>query len=278
MTYHSTFAQAIESVQRQLITHSHDIHTDFWQAVNISNRPEAAMKELIYVEFRVPLPVITLQYYRDDIKPNLPWADDHFEKERISGEPLNPGTTWKDWPYGLAADKHRTEGEQFSHSYAERYWPRYAGLTPGGELWEHATNFKPNTGTRYGLGDLSDVISLLERDPLTRQAYLPVWFPEDTGAVYNQRVPCTLGYHFMRRGNNFHVYYPIRSCDFVRHFRDDLYLTVRLTLHILNQLKERDAKNWKDIVPGMFMFWAGSMHCFVSDHARLKKEKKESLK
>ena len=29
-----------------------------------------------------------------------------------------------------------------------------------------------------------DVIDLLEREPFTRQAYLPIWFPEDTGAFH----------------------------------------------------------------------------------------------
>ena len=268
---YSRFSAAIKAVESSMVNHAYPIHTDKWQAIDIKDRPEAEMREILYVEFRVPMPGFDLDEYRKEIQPNLPWADDHFELERVSGHPYNPGTTWKEWPYGLAADKHRTEGEQFSHSYAERYWPKYAGRTPGDRL-NSGIRSLAHFGIRYRYGDLDDVVNLLVNDPYTRQAYLPVWFPEDTGAHHGQRVPCTLGYHFMRRGNNFHVYYPIRSCDFVRHFRDDLYLTIRLLLWILEQLKTRSSDSWLPVVPGMFMFWAGSMHCFVNDWRKLKSQ------
>lgn len=263
------FERAISAVKSSMINHSYPIHTSKWQAMDISKRPEAEMREILYVEFRVPMNGTDLDYYREQIQPNLPWADDHFELERVSREPLNPGETWKRWPYGLAADKHRTEGEQFSHSYAERYWPKHAGRTLGGRI-DSDLRYVARQGIRYRYGDLDDVVNLLLNDPLTRQAYLPIWFPEDTGAHHGQRVPCTLGYHFMRRGNDFHVYYPIRSCDFVRHFRDDLYLTCRLLIWILQQLRDRDPDGWRGVNPGMFMFWAGSMHCFVNDWRTLK--------
>ena len=67
-----------------------------------------------------------LDHYRKYIRPNLPWADHHFEQERVSGEPINPGETWKEWPYAASAARHLREGEnvpQYDHSYAERYWP-----------------------------------------------------------------------------------------------------------------------------------------------------------
>lgn len=281
-----TFKDAIASIDNNMRHHSQPVHTERWQAIDIKNNPAAEMRELMYVEFRVPMQGFRLDYYRDQIKPNLPWADDHFEKERVSGHPINPGTTWEQWPYGLAADKHRTEDDQFSHSYAERYWPKYANLTEGGILKEVPPEKKtpisdsyaftgnlghhyPLTGIRYNYGDLEDVVHLLGREPLTRQAYLPVWFPEDTGAVHLERVPCTLGYHFMQRAGYFHVYYPIRSCDYLRHFRDDLYLTTRLLLWVLERLRREYPEGWAKTVPGLFMFWAGSLHCFINDWRKL---------
>jgi thymidylate synthase len=106
-------------------------------------------------------------------------------------------------------------------------------------------------------------------DPETRQAYLPVWFPEDTGVVHKERVPCTLGYHFIQRMGYLHCTYYIRSCDFVRHFRDDLYLSLRLQLWMLNQLQSiRKTENfdWQLVKPGMFVFHCVSMHCFENDY------------
>jgi hypothetical protein len=225
-------------------------------------------REILNLSFEVPLTWNdTLEKWREDIRPNLPWADDHF-LERVSHEPLNPGEQWKNWPWSLSADRFRIEeGGKFSHTYMERYWPKYAnGASPPEE----------NTGIRYDYGDLNDVVSHLLGDPLSRQAYLPVWFPEDTGVVHGERVPCSLGYHWIQRNGYLHSTYYIRSCDFYRHFRDDLYLTARLHLWILEQLRERekiprpgvvkpDELFWKNIRLGMFTFHCVSMHMFIND-------------
>lgn len=251
------FTTAIKSTQDRMENSSHEIHTEKWQSTDISKKPEAEMREVINVIFQV-LTQPNLETYRLDIKPNLPWADNHFEQERVSGEPINPGQTWKDWPYSNSADKFRTEDDKFSHTYAERYWPKRASDEAA---WL--------CGIRYKYGDLSDVVTLLEEQPQTRQAYLPVWFPEDTGVVHGERVPCTLGYHFMMRKGYFHVAYFIRSCDFVRHFRDDLYLTMRLHLWVLDRLRERDPETWATVKPGIFTFWAGSLHMFVNDYRKM---------
>ncbi len=40
-----------------------------------------------------------------------------------------------------------------------------------------------NRGIRYRYADLHDVIDTLNKDPLTRQAYIPIWFPEDGSAM-----------------------------------------------------------------------------------------------
>jgi hypothetical protein len=238
------------------------------------------MREVLNPSFQVSTGWIEeLMKYRIDIQPNLPWADLHFE-ERVSGTPLNPGQTWKDWPYALSADKFRTEqGGKFSHTYMERYWPKEAGgHYKSAELSQRYRH--PLHGIRYAYGDLNDVINHLLGDPLTRQAYLPVWFPEDTGTVHGERVPCSLGYHWIQRNGYLHATYYIRSCDFVRHFRDDLYLTVRLWLWLLEKLREKEQHDivdlqvdrpafWEHIRLGMFTFHCVSMHMFINDWNQL---------
>lgn len=268
MRHYSTFSKAYQGLVENFLDWNEEIQPDFWQALDVKSNPAARMREMTGVTFQTLLPSTALEHYREDIRPNLPWADEHFLIERVSGKPINPGTTWKIWPWAKSADKHRTHREQFSHSYAERYWPKYANLSP--------TDSIPHQGIRFEYGDLNDLIALFIRDPQTRQAYLPVWFPEDTGAVHGERVPCTLGYHFWRRNNTLNVFYPIRSCDIVRHLRDDWYLTVRLLLWILSQLQETDITYWGKVKPGLFQFWAGSFHCFVNDLPILKKEHENS--
>lgn len=264
------FAVALSSLKTSMIEQSFEVHTEKWQGMDISKRPEATMRELLFQSFQVLMRGDEPEHYVRDIEPNLPWADQHFEEERVSGHPINPGETWKVWPWGHSADKFRTEGEQYNHTYAERYWPKCAGYTKEGKLTpEDSKSFK-RRGIRYDYGDLQDVVDLLKREPYTRQAYLPVFFPEDTGAVHGGRIPCTIGYHFLMRGNVLNVVYQIRSCDFYRHLRDDIYLTVRLLLWVLNQLRNRDPF-WHGVAPGMFIMHISSLHIFVNDWRLLKK-------
>jgi len=244
----STFSEAIGEVGRLLAETSYLVHPARWQGLDVSSKPEADMREILNVNFSVPLGGIEdLGTYQFQIQPNLPWADLHFD-ERVCGKPLNPGETWKSWPWALSADKHRTENDKFTHTYMERYWPSYPG----------------RRGLRYLYGDLDDVVTQLKEEPETRQAYLPVFFPEDTGAIHRGRVPCTLGYHWIQRNGFLHTTYYIRSCDYYRHFRDDLYLTLRLSLWLLQQLRTRDSR-WDQVRLGLFSFNCVSMHMFINE-------------
>src|SRR6478736_1975225 len=130
-----TFAKAIEQCKYQLQYRSRLVHSARWQGADIANRPEMATHEVTHISFavnmgemKVPSTCIdgTLGTLRDDIQPNLPWADDHFE-ERVCGAPINPGVEWKNWPYGKSAAAFLDERGMFNHNYMERYWPKFAG-------------------------------------------------------------------------------------------------------------------------------------------------------
>lgn len=189
------------------------VQTGEWHAVDVSGSPAHATRELEDVTIVFPAgPRDALSNLKYRAQPTLPWADEHFA-ERVSGDPLNPPPSHKHWPYGDTT--RHIPGEAFSHSYPERFWPQYA----------NGQNF----GIRFRYGDLQDLLEVLNRNPFTRQAYLPVWFPEDLAAAHaKQRVPCSLGYHFMVRGSTMTVRYYMRSCEFTRHLRDDIYLAARL--------------------------------------------------
>jgi hypothetical protein len=278
MQFFSNFSSARESLRKSMQT-AQMVHTGTWQGVDISHRPEAKMAEICFTSFQVPM--TPLLFDKEELGKqtgaNLPWAEDHF-LERVCGEPINPGIQWAKWPWGHSADGFRDANGQFNHNYMERYWPRQGGMfeiptdTPeqfqasATEVWG---NRRPDKmGLRYRYGDLNDLVDLFIRDPLTRQGYLPIFFPEDTGAHHGSRVPCTLGYHFMLRRDKLHVTYYIRSCDLFRHFDDDVYLTVRLVWWLLEQLREADQRFMK-VVPGLFMMHIGSLHCFINDLRQL---------
>jgi len=141
---------------------------------------------------------------------------------------------------------------RFSHTYPERFWP------PRG------------FGIRYPYGNLDSVVNLLARDPYTRQATFPIFFPEDTGASHKGRIPCTLLYHFLMRRGRLNLFYDIRSCDCLRHFQDDVYLACRLLLWVLERLHDKGSEFWARVTPGQLVMNVYSFHIFKVDIPVLK--------
>lgn len=278
------FRLAYIAVKEALKDRSKLVDSGTWQSISTKDHPEMMTFEVEDVVLSFPVYTEGLDYHRAQIGPNLPWADLHFEHDRVSGQPLNPGVTWRDWPWGNKANSFRDPKGQFNHTYAERYWPKFAGWNANGESGRGGFegivseddrrflaetrgdegNIFPTRGIRYENGDLNDVVGLLVNNPGTRAAYLPVWFPEDTGIIHGGRTPCSLGYLFRMREKRLSVSYDIRSCDFLRHFQDDVYLTVRLLLWVLDRCRERDDR-WKVIAPGEFVMHIGSLHIFKND-------------
>lgn len=247
-SFHTTWLQMKQALLKQPFFESGQ-----WQS---QDNPQAAKtRELRNV-------ILTYQMPGDkgllagDLLPNLPWAEDHFQ-ERVSGKPLNPPPSEAWWPYRIKGNaEHKREDGTFSHTYPERMWPP--------DLY----------GIRFRMGDLDDVVDLLIKQPNTRQAYLPIWFPEDTGAVHGERVPCTLGYHFLIRDGQLHVTYFMRSCDVARHLKDDIYMAVRLAQWV------RDRISFLTKVT----YWMGeltmhivSLHSFPADDPIMKAEIKQHL-
>lgn len=230
-----------------------------WQSKDVSSRPEMATREVTNVMIQIPIgpyqPKLAML-----TDASMPWAEDHFQ-ERVSGEPLNPPPSEAWWPFAQAGNAAHKKDQKFSHTYPERFWPKFANtgdVRPNGRQV-----FVPHNGIRYEYGDLADVVSHLNAQPYSRQAYLPVWFPEDTGAVHGERVPCTLGYQFLHRGGYMDVTYHIRSCDFMRHWRDDVYMAGRLLQWMSEQVDFRP-------IPRNLIMNIGSFHIFEGDVEMLK--------
>lgn len=178
------------------------------------------------------------------------WVNAHA-KERVCGEPLNPPPSYKLWKGAGQAAQFREEQEQFSHSYPERIWtPKVKGI-------------------RYDHGNLEDVIDLLHYEPETRQAFLPIFFPEDTGRHHGNRIPCTIGYHFMIRDNKIHTWYYARSIDATLHFRNDIYFANYLTNYIRKRFNFR--KNGRTVEAGNLTINIANLHCSKALYGALDK-------
>jgi hypothetical protein len=253
------------------------VRTERWQGKDVSKDPAATTYELRNVCFEVDLQgVEDLDHWRRDIQPNLPWADAHF-LERVGGEPLNPGVQWAHWPWAGSAAKFKTE--RFNHTYMQRLWPKFARCTDDGKLpmsetgsvrkypaWKDRVAI---TGLGHVYGDLQNLVEMLAKEPYTRQAWIPLFFPEDTGVGDGGRKPCTLGYQILVRDGRAHIWYPLRSCDFIRHWRDDCYLAVRLLLWVIDRCRELNSAVWKSIVPGTYAMHTTSLHIFENDRIAL---------
>lgn len=265
-----TYAQLMSDVIGQPT-----VHTGEWQAMKTEGSPAHATHELEDVslvwdqvpkDFREVFPHIDLE-----------WAREHFA-ERVSGEPLNPAPSHERWPYAVGGNARHMQDKVFDHTYPERFWPQHAANRgrpytgwndPVSGVPVLSANQEGMYGIRFRYGDLSDVADLLARSPLTRQAFLPVWFPEDTGAHHGQRVPCTLGYHFMQRGGLLSIRYYLRSCDVYRHLSNDVYFTHRLLAWMCNQVEERSqGKIVMD--PGKMVIHITSLHAFAGDKKKIE--------
>lgn len=214
--------KAIKNLRQELFNFGQEVTTKNWQG--IENPP--TFLEILNASFEAKIPETFLEITKQ-CNPTLPWAEVHFE-ERVSGLPLNPPPSYSQWLKN-AGDSLEANGK-FSHSYPERM---------------HENLFK--------------LVELFKRDPHTRQGYLPIWFPEDgLTSLQNRRVPCTLGWHWILRDGSLNCFYPMRSCDAIRHFHNDVYFAARLTLWLIEQAK-------LDAAPGYLNFHAVSFHCFAND-------------
>lgn len=255
-----TFSDMKRSMAKHLLEEP-TIHRGQWQTLDVSNSPAHETYELRNVTLFYAVP----KTYRElvaDVKPDLPWADEHI-LERVSGEPLNPPPSYVKWPHHGGNSERHLDHSQFSHTYPERFWPKYAGDPAG----DGETRTWPNRGVRYNYGDLDGVVQQLVANSRTRQAVLPVWFAEDTGAI-DRRVPCSLYYHFMAdAGNTLHVWYSLRSCDFVRHFHNDVYFAARLLEWVASKVQRRGGEAFR---LGELNMTISSLHAFVGDTGRIE--------
>jgi hypothetical protein len=180
-----------------------------------------------------------LKVKQDVAKSTLMAINSCLQSKKETGVPMKK--VWgQDWP------------ARFNHTYADRLWPKR--LEGGNEF----------RGQHWTYGDLNNLVDLLAKEPYTRQAWIPLFHPEDTGLGDGGRKMCSLGYQVIVRDGRAHIWYPLRSVDLVRHFSDDCYLAVRMLLWIIDRCRER-SEVWCSITPGSYAMHCTSLHVFETD-------------
>jgi thymidylate synthase len=220
MRIYKDFKEALNEIKRDLAEMGILVHPHTYQDKWVADNPDFDTLELqnyIYVVLN-PRP--------EDLEPTQPWADKEFD-ERISGIPHNPGKAWAEraevWKEFLEADG------KFSYTYSERMWYQ-----------------------------LNKLIREAKDNPDSRQLYLSIWNPKLD--IFNiggwRRVPCSLGYLFQIREEQVNMTYLMRSCDFVTHMVNDIYLATKLLHYFASQVGKP---------VGRFTHYIGSLHIFQKD-------------
>lgn len=159
------------------------------------------------------------------MKVSQEWADNEFA-ERILPELTNPGEAWK---------LKKEIWEQYLHN---------------GEM-EYSYNERIR-------GQIEYVVRELNRHRNTRQGILTIYDQHQDMRNWGgkARVPCSISYQFIIRGDSLNVIYNMRSCDFINHFSSDAYLAIKLGEYVANRTKS----NMKSLT-----HFIGSLHAFKKD-------------
>ena len=132
------------------------------------------------------------------------------------------------------------KGLNFVKKEAEE-WTDKAYVNPGHaweeypERWWHSLNkdmkmdYSYNTRMNWYY-QFDRVVGELNRDPNTRQAYISIYYPDDTTKIGGDtRIPCIVGYQFdVDEDKSLNMTVNMRSCDLENCLRNDIYLAAVL--------------------------------------------------
>lgn len=209
--------------------------------------------ELINYSYTVTQPMV------QDLDPTMPWATTEWgdRVQAIMGNPSPLGTAW------LTRADDKMDWSEFIE-FDGRPLPHGVSLHEARMAHPRAANdpvrLAYSYGERFALNDqVMRVIRELRRNPQSRQLYVAMWDPyQDSERLGVRRVPCSLGWHFMMRGGKLNITYSMRSCDFVTHWQNDVWLTMMLLDLVCMKTGNE---------PGQFSQFINSFHVYEQDVA-----------
>lgn len=209
MRIYTNAQEMVEEVKRDLAEMGIVVRPATMQDKYVKGNPDYETKELQNYSYCL------LNAKSQDI-PGVtqPWADAEFE-ERVT-DPWE--RDWEGKRILFQAPKFINPGEAWK--LREEVWSEYMhdgklAYTYNELLWNN--------------DQLTKIMNRLKEDPDSRQLWISLWNPNKDpdflGGV--SRVPCSLGYGLQVRDGKLNLHYVMRSCDFVTHFRNDVYLAIK---------------------------------------------------
>lgn len=222
-----TFEESNHEILRDIVERGIRVHPETMQDKIVEDNIDFETMEIQNVHYTITQPNL------EHLNPIQPWADAEW-KERIEGgyygNPVNPGDAWE--LRSDVWDQFRERDGQFAYSYSERL----------------------NAG---GTNQIKLAIKELKKHPNSRQVYIAIWDPMlDPIRRGVRRVPCSLGYSLLLRQNRLDITYTMRSCDWMTHYQNDLYLARKLQEFIADQV---------GVEAGHFTHIVNSLHIYKKD-------------
>lgn len=221
MRIYSNFKEAVSEVGRDIAEMGIEIQPNTMQDKYVGDDKNYLTKEIQNYVYTVINP---LQSVGDLTKVTRAWANAEL-LERVGGIPLNPG---KAYLHRIEVWQEFLHDGKFGYTYPERMSKQ-----------------------------LDILINEIRTNPTSRQLYLSIWSPEDLPFIGGERrVPCSLGYLLQVREGKLNITYSMRSCDFMTHYQNDVFLAVKL-------MEWMAAKTGYE--PGNFTHVIGSLHVYAKD-------------
>jgi thymidylate synthase len=203
--FYVNFIEAQNEIKRDLKELGTRVHTETMQHFNVADDPDFETLELQNYMYSVIEPD-----YRDVEGVHEAWVEAEW-KDRLAGQ-LNPGHSWK--------------------NRRELWLPLMEFHNDWARVKERGT-FAYTYSMRMGGNHIRKVIDELEVHPNSRQLWVPVWDQRlDEDRRGKRRVPCSLGYFFMKRSGKLNLTYVMRSCDYATHYPNDVALATMLQEYV----------------------------------------------
>lgn len=209
MRIYTNAQEMVEEVKRDLAEMGIVVRPATMQDKYVKGNPDYETKELQNYSYCL------LNAKSQDI-PGVtqPWADAEFE-ERVT-DPWE--RDWEGKRILFQAPEFINPGEAWK--LREEVWSEYMhdgklAYTYNELLWNN--------------DQLTKIMNRLKEDPDSRQLWISLWNPDKDPDLLGgvSRVPCSLGYGLQVRDGKLNLHYVMRSCDFVTHFRNDVYLAIK---------------------------------------------------
>lgn len=226
MRIYNTFVEAQNEIKRDIAELGVKVQPETMQDIYVKDNPEFETRELANYIYTVTRPK-----YTEIDGVHEEWVMQEWQ-DRLAGN-LNPGRSWRKRP---------------------EIWIQFM---ENAHMPERPGRFAYTYSQRMGGKHLQAIIDELIEHPHSRQLYLPVWDREkDWARRGKRRVPCSLGYWFVQRGNYLNLTYMMRSCDFMTHYANDIALAAIMQEYVAIETGYQ---------PGTFTHFVGSLHAYKKD-------------